>query len=78
MKTHQIHVAGARERIHDIRNELFGFPEVLDVLVTGRPDVLVVVHAGRPRPGEWLRALRGLGYLTPARSHARGPRAPTA
>jgi hypothetical protein len=74
VQTHQIHVSGARERAHDIRSELFGFPEVLDVFVTGRPDVLVVVYAGRPRPGEWLRALRRLGYRTPARGHAMWPR----
>ena len=74
MQTHQIHVSGARERVHVIRNELFAFPEVLEVFVTGRPDVLVVVYAGRPRPGEWLRALRVLGYRTPARRHAGLPR----
>jgi hypothetical protein len=73
MQTHQIHVLGARERVHEIRGELFAFPEVLDVFVTGRPDVLVVVYAGRPRPGEWVGALRALGYRTPARSHARWP-----
>ena len=73
MQTHQIHISGARERSHGIRNELFAFPEVLEVFVTGRPDVLVVVYAGRPRPGEWLRALRALGYRTPARGHARWP-----
>lgn len=69
MQTHQIHVSGAREQVHQIRSELFTFPEVLDVFVTGRSDVLVVVYAGRPRPGEWLRALRAVGYRTPARSH---------
>ena len=67
MQTHRIHVSGGRERVHEIRNELFDFPEVLEVLVTGRPDVLVVVHAGRPRPGEWLRALRRRGYRTSRR-----------
>ena len=70
MQTHRIHVLGAREYVHDIRNELFAFPDVLDVFVTARPDVLVVVCAGRPRLGEWLRALRQLGYHTPARAHA--------
>jgi hypothetical protein len=70
MQTHQIHVSGGRDHVHDIRNELFAFPEVLDVFVTGRPDVLVVVCAGRPRPAVWLRALRRFGYLTPARGRA--------
>jgi hypothetical protein len=71
MQTHQIHVLGARELVHDIRNGLFAFPEVLDVFATVQPDVLVVVYARRPRPGEWLQALRQLGYRTPAPSHAR-------
>jgi hypothetical protein len=35
----------------------------------------VVVCAGRPRLGEWLRALRQLGYHTPARGHPTWPRA---
>ena len=70
MQTHQIHVSGARQRVHEIRNDLFAFSEVLDVFVTGRPDVLVVVHAGRPRPGEWLRALRRLGYEMPTSGQA--------
>jgi hypothetical protein len=74
MQTHQIQVSGAKERVHEIRSELFAFPEVLDVFATGRPDALVVVYWGRPRPGEWLRALRELGYRTPARGHARWPR----
>lgn len=74
MQTHQIHISGARERVHEIRSELFDFPEVLEVFVTGRSDVLVVVHAGRPRPGEWLRALRALGYRTSARGHAKWTR----
>ena len=68
MKTHQIHVSGARERVHEIRRELFAFSEVLDVFVTGRADVLVVVYAGRPRPGEWLRVLRRRDALPPRRT----------
>jgi hypothetical protein len=40
------------------------------VFVTGRPDVLVVVCAGRPRPAQWLRTLRAAGYDTLARRHA--------
>ena len=51
----------------EIRKELFGFPEVLDVFVTGRPDALVVVCSGRPRPAEWLRVLRAVGYDVPPR-----------
>ena len=73
MQTHQIHVAGAHQGINQIRSELFVFPGVLDVFVTGRPDAVVVVYAGRPRPGEWLRALGRLGYRTPARDRARCP-----
>jgi hypothetical protein len=69
MQTHQIYVSDARKRVHDIRNVLFTFPEVLDVFASGRPDGLVVVYAGRPRPGEWLRALRGLGYHTAGTGH---------
>ena len=67
MQTHQIHVSDGRHRVHEIRTELFAFPEVLDVFVTGRPDALVVVNWGRPRPGEWQRALRAVGYHVPAR-----------
>jgi hypothetical protein len=59
--------------VQAIRLELFEFPEVLDVCVTGRPDWLVVVSRGRPRPAEWLRALRGVGYHVPARRHATLP-----
>jgi hypothetical protein len=70
MQTHQVHVSDGRNRVHEIRTELFAFPEVLDVFVTGRPDALVVVHLGRPRPGEWLRALRAAGYRVPPRQRA--------
>jgi len=70
MQTHQIHVSNGRDRVHEVRSELFIFPEVLDVFVTGRPDALVVVFSGRPRPGEWLSALRRVGYDVPARRHA--------
>ena len=73
MQTHQLHVSGAHEGIQQIRSELFAFPEVLDVFATGRPDALVVVYAGRPRPGEWLRALRAIGYRTLARDRAKWP-----
>jgi hypothetical protein len=70
MQTHKIHVSNGRYRVHGVRSELFIFPEVLDVFVTGRPDALVVVSSGRPRPGEWLGALRRVGYDVPARRHA--------
>jgi hypothetical protein len=65
VQTHQINVSHGRERVREIRRELFRFSEVLDVFVTGRPDRLVVVCAGRPRLGEWLRALRAAGYEVP-------------
>jgi hypothetical protein len=70
VQTYQINISKGRDRVHEIRNELFDFPEILDVFVTSRPDSLVVVFWGRPRPGEWLRALRALGYAVPARRHA--------
>jgi hypothetical protein len=40
------------------------------VFVTSQPDALVVVCSGRPRPGDWLGALRGVGYDLPARRRA--------
>jgi hypothetical protein len=67
VQTYQIHVAGARDRVHAIRTELFVFPEILEVFVTGNPNSLVVVCAGRPRPGDWMRAIRTLGYEVLAR-----------
>jgi hypothetical protein len=70
VRTHQIHVSNGREAVHEIRRQLFLFPEVIEVFDTGRPDVLVVVYIGRPRPGEWLKAVRALGYRTPPRGHA--------
>ena len=71
MQTHPIHVTHGRELVVEVRCELFAFSEILEVFVTGRADVLVVVCAGRPRPAEWLRALRGSGYEIPDRRHAR-------
>ncbi len=62
MQTHQINISQGRDNVHEIRRELFAFSEILDVFVTSRPDSVVVVCAGRPRPGEWLRALRAAGY----------------
>jgi hypothetical protein len=55
--------------VNEVRSELFSFPEVLDVFITGRLDALVVVCSGRPRPGEWLGALRRAGYDVPAKQH---------
>ena len=70
MQTHQIHVSNGRDRVDAVRSELFTFPDVLDVFVTSRPDALVVVCSGRPRPGDWLGALRRVGYDVPARRRA--------
>jgi hypothetical protein len=67
--THEIHISHGRENVHEIRRELFAFSEVLEVFVTSRPDSLVVVCAGRPRLGEWLRALRAVGFDAPAQRH---------
>jgi hypothetical protein len=50
-----MYVLRGREKAHEIRGELFIFPGVLEVMVTSRPDALVVVRSGRPRPAEWLR-----------------------
>jgi hypothetical protein len=71
MQTHSIQVRHGRERAPEIRHELFAFSEVLEVFVTARPDVLVVVCSGRPRPAEWLGALRAAGYEIPPRRNAR-------
>jgi hypothetical protein len=70
VQTHQIHVSNGRDRVDEVRRDLFMFPEVLDVFVTSRPDALVVVYSGRPRPGDWLGALRKVGYDLPARRRA--------
>jgi hypothetical protein len=73
LQTHQIQISHGREKVNQIRSELFAFPEVLEVFTTGRPDALVVVHSGRPHPGEWLRALRAVGCETPPRRRAVAP-----
>jgi hypothetical protein len=73
VQTYQIHVSRGRDRVNEIRSELFGFSEVLDVFVTGRPDSLVVVCWGRPRPAEWLRVLRAVGYDVPPRRRSGTP-----
>ena len=62
MQTHEIHIAGGREAVSEIRRQLFAFSEVLEVLATSRPDSLVVVFSGRPRPAEWNGRLRDAGY----------------
>jgi hypothetical protein len=69
VQTYQINISHGRHNVHEIRRELFAFSEILDVFVTSRPDSLVVVCAGRPRLGEWLRALRAVGYEISARRH---------
>jgi hypothetical protein len=69
VQTYQITISQGRDRVHEIRRELFAFSEILDVFVTSRPDSLVVVCAGRPRLGEWRRALRAVGYEVPAGRH---------
>jgi hypothetical protein len=46
--TQEIHVVGGRAAIAEIRQRLFEFSEVLEVLATSRPDALVVVYVGRP------------------------------
>lgn len=67
MQTYQLTISQGRDNVYEIRRELFAFSEILDVFVTSRPDSLVVVCAGRPRLGEWRRALRAAGYEIPAR-----------
>ena len=62
MHTHEIHIAGGREAVSEIRRELFVFSEILDVFTTRRADSLVVVFCGRPRPAEWNSRLRDAGY----------------
>jgi hypothetical protein len=73
VQTYQINVSQGRDKVHEIRRELFAFSEVLDVFITGRPDAVVVVCAGRPRPSTWLRALRAVGYEVPNRRHPIAP-----
>jgi hypothetical protein len=69
VQTHQINISHGRDNVREIRHALFAFSEILDVFVTSRPDSLVVVCAGRPRLGEWLHALRAVGYEAPSRRH---------
>jgi len=73
MQTHPIHVTDGRALVLEVRSALFVFSEVLDVFVTGRPDVLVVVCWGRPRPAQWLAELRAAGYQIPVRGLPRAP-----
>ncbi len=67
MQTHQIQITDGRNKVDEIRSELFAFSEVLDVLITWRPDALVVVCTGHPHPAEWQRALRAAGFSFPSR-----------
>jgi len=67
MQTHAIHVTDGRALVLEVRSTLFVFPRVLDVFATGRPDVLVVVCSGRPRPAQWLAELRAAGFQIPVR-----------
>jgi hypothetical protein len=67
VQTCQLTISRGRDNVHEIRQELFAFSEILDVFVTSRPDSLVVVCAGRPRLGEWRSALRAAGYELPVR-----------
>ena len=74
MFTHEIHVVGGREKASAIRERLFCFPEVLDVLATSRHDTLVVVFVGHPREAEWRACMSAAGFeLSPRRSAARAP-----
>jgi hypothetical protein len=67
VQTYQINVSKGRDQVQEIRHELFAFSEILEVFATSRPDALIVVCGGRPRAGEWLRALRAIGYEASAR-----------
>lgn len=69
MQTHPLHVSDASKRLDELRTELFAFTDVLEVFSTGHADMLVVICSGRPRPGEWVRALRAAGYRIPPRRH---------
>jgi hypothetical protein len=62
VQTHKIQIFNGRKRVLEIRRELFAFPEIMEVFITSRPDALIVVCSGRPRPAEWLGALREAGY----------------
>jgi hypothetical protein len=75
VQTYRIDVSEGRDSVNEIRSELFVFPEILEVFITGRPDSLVVICQGRPRPAEWLRALRAVGYELASRSHPGTPAA---
>jgi hypothetical protein len=67
VQTYQINVSTGRDKVQEIRRELFAFSEILEVFTTSQPDALIVVCGGRPRAGEWLRALRAIGYEASAR-----------
>ena len=71
MQTHPLHVSDAGARFDELRTELLAFADVLEVFSTGQGDLLVVICSGRPRPGEWVRALRAAGYRIPSRRRPR-------
>lgn len=73
MQTHLLRVSGAESHFDQLRDELMVFNDVLDVFSTSRPDALVVVCSGRPRPGEWTHALRAAGHTIPPRRRAGPP-----
>ena len=73
MQTHLLHVADGRERVDEIRRELFALPGVLDVFVTSRPDSVVVVCEGRPHLADWSRTLRTVGFDVRARPSVTPP-----
>jgi hypothetical protein len=77
MQSHPLHLSDARERFDGVREVLLAFTDVLEVFSTGQAELVVVICSGRPRPGEWVRALRAAGYRIPPRRHpGRAPSAP--
>lgn len=65
MNVYELRVPGASEpgRLEAVRWELFVFPEVRDVVVAVRADVVAVLHEGDPAPAAWVRTLRAAGYV---------------
>jgi hypothetical protein len=61
--TQLTHPALAQHDPRVVRWELFVFSDVRDVLPTPRPDTIVIVHRGVPRPAQWLAALQDVGML---------------
>lgn len=48
-----------------VRWDLFIFPEIRDVLATGRDGIVVVIHHGPARVEQWVSQLRSAGLLSP-------------